>query len=128
MDSRERSHYPSEIKEDHERQVLIVETEEGDIEYQAKYQVCPDCNGMGKYVNPAIDSHGLSSNDFAEDPDFQENYFNGLYDITCQSCKGRRVILVSISKEGRLAIDEIIQEDREYLMEVAAERRACGYS
>ncbi len=126
MDSRERSHYPSGIKEDHERQVLIVETEDGDEEYKAEYQVCPDCDGKGKYVNPAIDSHGLSTEDFAEDPDFQEDYFGGIYDITCRSCKGRRVILAPTTDEGKAAVAEIIQEAREYQMEVAAERHACG--
>lgn len=123
MDHRERSHYPDGIKEDHNRQILIVETEEGEKEYQAEYQVCPDCEGKGKYVNPAIDSQGLSSEDFAEDPDFQNNYFGGMYDIICGSCKARRVILVPTSDEGKAVIAEIIQEERCYQMEVTAERR-----
>lgn len=125
MDVRERSHYPDGIKEDHERQVLIVDTEEGEVEYKAEYGVCPDCEGKGKYVNPAIDSHGLSSEDFEEDPDFREDYFGGMYDVTCRSCCGKRVILVPVSDEGKAAISEIIQEEYAYQMEVAAERRVC---
>jgi len=127
MDVRERSHYPSEIKEDHEKQILVVETEEGNIEYKAEYEICPDCNGKGKYVNPAIDSHGLSSEDFDEDPDFREDYLSGIYDIVCCSCHGKRVILVPTNEKGKEAVARIIQEDRNYLMEVAAERHVCGY-
>jgi hypothetical protein len=54
--------------------------------------VCPICEGKGKYVNPSIDSHGLSAEDFAEDPDFAEDYFRGTYDIVCKCCAGRNVV------------------------------------
>jgi hypothetical protein len=58
----------------------------------AKYQVCPVCDGEGKTVNPDIDSHGLTREDFDEDPDFAEDYRSGLYDITCRACSGQRVV------------------------------------
>lgn len=57
-----------------------------------KWIVCPVCEGEGKTVNPNIDAHGLSAADFAEDPDFAEEYMSGTYDITCGGCNGLRVV------------------------------------
>ena len=59
-----------------------------------KYRVCDLCNGKGKHVNPSIDSNGLTSEDFDQDPDFCENYFNGAYDVSCYKCGGSRVMVV----------------------------------
>jgi len=60
----------------------------GDEEFPAKWAICWQCRGEGKIVNPSIDGHGLSSDDFREDPDFAEDYFGGKYDIRCPDCKG----------------------------------------
>jgi hypothetical protein len=57
-----------------------------------EFQVCPLCQGRGAHVNPSIDAHGLSGEDFAEDPDFAEDYFSGRYDQTCNECHGLRVV------------------------------------
>lgn len=54
--------------------------------------ICPVCDGEGKTVNPNIDAHGLTAEDFREDPDFAEDYRSGLYDITCAACNGLRVV------------------------------------
>lgn len=64
-----------------------------EVEYElpAKYEVCSLCHGKGTHVNPSIDSHGLSAEDFAEDPDFMDDYFSGAYDQTCNQCHGKRV-------------------------------------
>jgi hypothetical protein len=59
-----------------------------------KFEVCPRCEGRGKHVNPAIDGHGLSAEDFDQDPDFREDYFSGVYDVPCYECKGDRVVKV----------------------------------
>lgn len=62
------------------------------IELPARRVVCPRCEGEGKHVNPAIDSHGISPEEFDADPDFAEGYFSGRYDVRCEGCKGDRVI------------------------------------
>jgi hypothetical protein len=54
--------------------------------------LCPVCNGEGTTVNPNIDAHGLTREDFNEDPDFAEDYMSGVYDITCAACSGKRVV------------------------------------
>lgn len=55
-------------------------------------RVCPRCAGVGRHVNPAIDSHGISPEEFEEDPDFAEGYFSGRYDVPCEECAGERVV------------------------------------
>ena len=142
LDHRDHTYYPNSIKQDHKRQLLIVdydyvpsekETPEEIAqnnpsgEYPAEYQVCPDCNGKGKYVNPSIDRQGLTSEDFAEDPDFLHDYMSGVFDITCRSCNGRNVILMPTTDQGKKIIANIIEDERQYFLEIAAERRACGY-
>lgn len=52
------------------------------------WTICPACEGEGKTVNPSIDAHGLTSEDFADDPDFAEDYFSGRYDECCRACLG----------------------------------------
>ena len=54
--------------------------------------VCPLCRGNGTHINPAIDCNGLTSEDFAGDPDFTEAYMSGGYDVQCAQCKGLRVV------------------------------------
>lgn len=56
------------------------------------FEVCPTCDGRGTHVNPSIDAHGLTADDFYEDPDFAEEYFRGHYDVSCYECGGRNVV------------------------------------
>jgi hypothetical protein len=58
----------------------------------AKYEVCSRCEGRGTHVNPSIDGNGLTAADFSEDPDFEEAYFSGRYDVQCEQCRGLRVV------------------------------------
>jgi hypothetical protein len=57
------------------------------------------CEGEGTTVNPNIDAHGLTYEDFQEDPDFAEDYKSGMYDITCNGCHGQRVVKEERIKE-----------------------------
>lgn len=65
-----------------------------EVELPAKWEVCSRCEGRGSHVNPNIDGNGISAEEFEQDPEFRENYFNGLYDISCEECKGRTTVLV----------------------------------
>lgn len=73
----------------------IEDEDENEVEYTIPvcFEVCPTCEGKGSHVNPSIDSHGLSREDFDEDPDFREEYFSGAYDVTCYACSGKRVVI-----------------------------------
>jgi hypothetical protein len=87
--------------------------------FPTKLDVCPVCQGRGSYVNPAIDGNGLGADDFAEDPDFEESYHAGVYDITCVNCGGHKV--VDAVDEGKLSKRQLfhynmcIKQQREQL-------------
>ena len=92
-----------------------------------KMEVCPACRGKGTHVNPSIDSNGISAEAFAEDPDFAEDYFSGVYDVVCYVCHGRNVVPVvdedACDPELLAAYNEQQEAYWDYRAEVAAERR-----
>lgn len=67
---------------------------EDTIKIPAHYEVCPTCHGAGKHVNPSIDSNGITQSEMEElGEEFREGYWSGTYDVTCNECKGSRVVL-----------------------------------
>ena len=97
MDRRERNHkWWHQFDEARMQAIILAEDGEGDeveVRIPVVYEVCGTCDGKGTHVNPSIDSHGLSREDFDEDPDFRENYFSGMYDVQCNECRGKRVAI-----------------------------------
>ena len=91
--------------------IVLYEGGEDEIKIPAKYEVCPNCEGKGSHVNRAIDGHGLSREDFDEDPDFREDYMSGVYDVPCDQCKGTRVVL---EPDEGLATSEQMKAYQEY--------------
>ena len=109
--------------------------EDMEVEIPSKYDVCHRCEGRGTHVDPRIDGNGLTREDFAEDPDFAEDYFNGVYDTTCYECKGLRVVKVPnlerCKLSHRMALNihdrqeaQRAQWDRE---DAYTRRMECGY-
>lgn len=106
----------------------LVHDDNGDEhELPTRWSVCPTCNGNGTHVNPSIDCNGLTSDDFANDPDFAESYHSGVYDVQCYGCEGRRVVAVvdteRCTPEELEAWESSQRADREYERECAMERR-----
>jgi hypothetical protein len=101
-----------------------IETDDGDeeIEVPFEWEVCPTCNGKGTHVDPDIDSHGISSDEFADDPDFEKAYFKGRYDVSCYECNSKRVI--PVTKDERVL--EHIKNEQNYAYESMQERK-MGY-
>jgi hypothetical protein len=129
MDRRDRNHqwYHSF---DEKRMVIVVhegdDADEGPLEVPAVFEVCSTCEGQGKHVNPAIDAHGLSAEDFDEDPDFEEAYFSGMYDVRCAECGGRRVVPVvaeNCDPVLKAKAEKWEQDHWDYQAECEAERR-----
>lgn len=125
-DRRERNHqWYSEFNPD--RMLITFEGPDGEIDVPAKWEVCGTCDGKGSHVNPSIDSHGLSREDFDEDPDFAEAYWRGDYDQPCVECKGRTTVpavdLDRCSETERRQVEEAIEAHYSYLAECEAERR-----
>jgi hypothetical protein len=65
-----------------------------DVVVRIEWEVCPTCDGRGSHVNPSIDAHGLTAEDFDADPDFAQDYLSGKYDVACAECGGERVVPV----------------------------------
>ena len=74
------------------------------FKFPCTFEVCGTCQGRGTHVNPSIDAHGISREEFDEDPDFRDDYMSGLYDIQCNECQGRRV--VPVVDESHLSDDQ----------------------
>lgn len=98
-----------------------------EVEVRVKYEVCPTCNGVGRYTNPAIDAHGISEEEWTYEwsDEEREAYLNGGYDIACMTCGGDRVTLVvdehANSPEIVQRVNDSIAEYRAYGRERAHE-------
>lgn len=77
--------------------------EEVTHKFPSKNEVCHRCEGYGTHLNPSIGNHAYSMEEFQEsfpdeDGDFnpREEYFRrgGIYDVTCETCKGNKVLPV----------------------------------
>jgi len=93
------------------KQITLYLDDEGEIKLQLEWGICPTCQGNGTHVNPSIDSHGLSSEDFYEDPDFKEDYCSGRYNVPCYECNGRRVIATSSDPRFIKAVEEFWRDE-----------------
>ena len=89
------------------------------------------CDGSGKYVNPSIVSGGLTQEDFDQDPEFRQDYFSGVYDITCEQCHGNNVIPVvnekALSDEEKKMYYAWLEDEQDRLAEEAEDRRTRFY-
>ena len=107
--------------------VFAEEGHEVELALPAKFEVCPRCRGAGSHVNPAIDGNGISPDQFRDDPDFEEAYFRGDYDVACDRCKGKRVIAVpdmtKLTEAEKVIWRQHVQDEADYRAEVEAERR-----
>ena len=90
--------------------------------------VCPSCDGKGSYVNPSIDSHGISSDDECWlDDEFSDNYRSGYYDITCEYCGGNNVVPVPSDQNVAKEWENYQQEVFYSYSESYNESRQLGY-
>ncbi len=96
-----------------------------EIEIPARYEVCETCDGRGTHVNPSIDRRGISAREMHEDPDFADDYRRGTYDVQCNECAGRRVVLVPVDEDhpGCAIMRDRGEADYAYDAECEAERR-----
>jgi len=109
------------------RAKLTVVIGEDQVDIPTKFVVCRRCEGRGSHVNPAIDGQGISPDEFRDDPDFEEAYFRGDYDVPCYDCQGLRVTRApdwaKLSEEQRQAWTTQERELADLAAEEEAERR-----
>ena len=73
-----------------------IEDEE-ECELPACWAICSRCRGNGTHVNPNVDGHGISAEEWANDYDDEsrEMYMNGGYDVRCEDgCTDGKVLVV----------------------------------
>ena len=97
-----------------------------EIELPMIWEVCSVCDGKGTHVNPAIDAGGLNTCDM--DMDELADYFGGIYDQPCNSCRGRTTVPAvhwkQLTTEQREQYEAQLQADDDYRAEQLAEIRA----
>lgn len=96
---------------------ILILSDGTQVPLPTRWEVCDVCNGDGTHVNPSIDCHGLTPDDFAEDPDFAEEYLSGTYDVPCNKCQGRttmRAVDLDRLSPQHLALWEQQQRDEAY--------------
>lgn len=128
--------YYNYCQDDGEEEELLfrLTKDDGFIYLPFKYEVCGSCKGKGSYVNPSIDSHGITSEEWNEwSLEDIDNYFSGMYDVTCEECNGKRVVPeidVDYLTEDEISlvkfINKVKQDDYDYARESYYERQ-MGY-
>jgi hypothetical protein len=92
---------------------LDEDDESPGLRIPAKFEVCSRCQGRGAH-DPEAFSSGFSREDFDEDPDFEEGYMRGDYDVRCEECDGERVTLEpdreQATPESLAIFDQILGE------------------
>jgi hypothetical protein len=120
MDRRDASYDPFRGTFDPQKMIGIIDG----VEIKCHYEVCDLCGGRGSHVNPSIDAHGVSREEFDDDPDFEEGYWRGDYDVVCYECKGRNVVPTPDENDPNIEVyNEDVQSHYEYMAEIEAERR-----
>lgn len=105
---------------------ITVYDDNGDeVSVRTHKEVCPRCHGEGTHVNPAVDGNGISSEQFHDDPDFADAYFSGVYDVSCEECKGNNVIDVPDEDDPNFHL--WVQEQRDRAEDAAIRRAEMGY-
>ena len=88
-----------------------------DVWFPVRHEVCNVCNGTGKHVDPNVDRNGITEWHGID----RDDYMNGVYDVQCSCCKGKRVEVVldmrrctGEHKEYLRILKEHIEEERAY--------------
>ncbi|EOC0011696.1 hypothetical protein ACI0X9_003383 [Cronobacter turicensis] len=97
---------------------------------QYKWVICGQCEGEGKVCHPSFDN-GITASEWNDEWDTEDriNYMDGLYDVTCDTCKGRGSVKVPdvtdmtfAEKRQLVALRREQRIDREIEREMAIER------
>lgn len=101
------------------------------IEVPSRMEVCHDCDGHGSVLNASMRYHAYSEEEFEEfDEEERAGYFQrgGMYDVTCPTCKGVRVVAVPDLARCNAAQRAAVEAKQEDDAERAREDRADAYT
>jgi hypothetical protein len=79
-----------------------------------KFKVCPVCDGEGKRAPEAF--RGVLDQDTVDDEEFMEIFLAGGYDVTCECCKGNRVVTDEEISQWESKEDARAEQDCEHKM------------
>jgi hypothetical protein len=101
-------------------------TDDGDVSLPGVNVICSRCGGEGHIVNPSIDGFTMDDlyEDFGSDADeFIDDYLGGRYDITCDECRGRGIVVeVDETRCDPALLAEFRQQEREVAESYAMQR------
>ena len=121
-------------------EVMNDDGDEIEVFLPSKKVVCDGCDGHGTHLTPSMRDHAYSSEEFHGDfsEEEQEQYMTrgGMFDVTCETCKGKNVIDVidrqactsDEDKKNLARFDELEKDRREHEAECASERRMGALS
>lgn len=81
---------------------LLEDADRYAVSVTTKFELCNQCQGSGTMIDPSIDCNGLTSDDFDNDPDFESDYFNGVYNERCSACnqyEGRQIVVTHCEQQ-----------------------------
>lgn len=99
-------------------------------------EVCPRCEGYGTHLTPSIGQHAYSIEEFYESFDDEEDrasYFQrgGKYDVTCEKCKGNKVVEVvdeaKLTAEQKVLYEQWQESEEERYREDESDRMTRYY-
>ena len=104
-------------------------------EFPAKNEVCSRCEGYGTHLTPSIGNHAYSMEEFNEsfDDEGREEYFKrgGIYDVTCEECKGNKVVPVvdeeQLTEEQKKLYEEYCEHEADMARMDEEDRRTRYY-
>ena len=107
------------------------EGEEREVEIPVEFEVCGTCEGKGRHVNPSIDAHGITEDEWGQwSDDEQDLYLSGGYDVECHECAGRRVVPVPVearmTDEQKDALKHAIDQQHEQLSDYRTQLMESG--
>jgi hypothetical protein len=107
---------------DEGRMIAFIYGEDNETEFEIpiKFEMCETCGGKGKHVNPSIDAHGITEDEWGQwGSEEQELYMSGGYDIECNECQGKRVIpvpvITKLTDEQQKAFSYVLEQQDERL-------------
>jgi len=134
--------FPEGTEVDYKKRTIsvpVLDEETGDVtdvvELPMKFSICSVCEGHGKYVDPNIDRHGITSSELEEmEQEELDAYFGGSYDVDCKACKGTgkqvevdETLLNEEQKETYKKVQEVMhQQEKERLYDERTMRMESG--
>lgn len=68
---------------------VLPEDSSGVLTVACQWEICSQCTGSGRTVNPSIDAGGITEDDWYDwDEEEIDAYFAGRHDIDCSLCNG----------------------------------------